>query len=185
MNSDKKLYMYSGVAIATAIVAYFLITRKSKSNSNNAIVEEKVVTDTGSEISLEQALLPAQLESIFKLPLKEAVKKLGNKNIYTKLDNVMARKSPYVDNGFFNNTWGTISGKNTLVGKVIAMAEDKNGAKNADGRFYKWVKVNLSSDAKKSIDASEKESILNQIGGALPINYTIEAYLREDTITLK
>lgn len=185
MNSDKKLYMYSGVAIATAIVAYFVITRKSKSNSNNVIVEEKVVTDTGSEISLEQALLPAQLESIFKLPLKEAVKKLGNKNIYTKVTDVMARKTPNVNNGILNNTWGLISNKDTLVGRVTAIAEDKNGAKNSDGRIYKWVKVNLSSDAKKSIDASEKESFLNRIGGALPINYTIEAYLREDTITLK
>ena len=185
MNSDKKLYIYSGVAIATAIVAYFIITRKSKSNSNNDIVEETVVTDTGSTIPLEQALLPTQLEPIFKLPLKEAVKKLGNKNIYTKVDNVVARKSPFVNNGILNNTWGTISGRNTLVGKVIAIAEDKNSAKNVDGRVYKWVKVNLSSDAKKSIDASEKESFLNKIGGSLPTNYTIEAYLREDTITLK
>ena len=97
----------------------------------------------------------------------------------------MARKTPNVNNGILNNTWGLISNKDTLVGRVTAIAEDKNGAKNSDGRIYKWVKVNLSSDAKKSIDASEKESFLNRIGGALPINYTIEAYLREDTITLK
>ena len=185
MNSDKKLYMYSGVAIATAIVAYFVITKKSKSNVSNKLVEETVVTDTGSEIPLEQALLPTQLEAIFKLPLKEAVKKLGNKNIYTKVDDVMARKSPYVNNGILNNTWGIISDKNTLVGRVTAIAEDKNGAKNVDGRIYKWVKINLSADAKKSINASEKESFLNRIGGALPINYTIEAYVREDTITIK
>jgi hypothetical protein len=182
--NDKKLYMYSGVAIATAIVAYFVITRKSKSIGKDAVVEETVITDTGSEIPLEQALLPAQLEPIFKLPLKEAVKKLGNKSVYTKVDNVMARKSPYVNNGLINNTWGMISAKNTLVGKVIAIAEDKNGAKNVDGRLYKWVKVNLSADAKKSINASEKESFLNKLGGAIPLNYAIEAYFREDTITL-
>jgi hypothetical protein len=183
MNSDKKLYVYSGVAIATAIVAYFVITKKSKLISKSEVVEETVVTDTGSEIPLEQALLPTQLEPIFKLPLKEAVKIIGNKNIYTKVDNVMARKTPNVNNGIFNNTWGLISAKNTLVGRVTAIAEDKNGAKNSDGRVYKWLKVNLSANAKKSIDASEKESFLNRIGGAL-INYTIEAYVREDTITL-
>lgn len=184
--NDKKLYMYSGVAVATAIVAYFVITKKKEPKASiEAKVEETVVTDTGTEIPLEQALLPAQLEPIFKLPLKEAVKKLGNKSVYTKVDNVMARKSPYVNNGVINNSWGMISGKNTLVGKVIAIAEDKNGAKNVDGRLYKWVKVNLSSDAKKSINASDKESFLNKLGGALPLNYTIEAYLREDTITLK
>ena len=104
MNSDKKLYVYSGVAIATAIVAYFVITRKSKSNVDNKLVEETVVTDTGSEIPLEQALLPTQLEPIFKLPLKEAVKIIGNKNIYTKVDNVMARKTPNVNNGIFNKS---------------------------------------------------------------------------------
>lgn len=182
--NDKKLYMYSGVAIATAIVAYFVITRKSKSSGKDAVVEETVITDTGSEIPLEQALLPTQLEPIFKLPLKESVKKLGNKSVYTKVDNVMARKSPYVNNGLINNTWGMISAKNTLVGKVIAIAEDKNGAKNVDGRIYKWVKVNLSADAKKSINANEKESFLNKLGGAIPLNYAIEAYFREDTITL-
>jgi hypothetical protein len=170
MNSDKKLYVYSGVAIAAAIAAYFVITKKSKLNRKDTIVEETVVTDTGFEISIEQALLPTQLQPIFKLPLKEAVKILGNKNVYTKVDNVTARKSPFVNNGILNNRWGTISDKKTLVGRVTAIAEDKNGAKNADGRTYKWVKVNLSANAKKSIGASE--------------NYTIPAYVREDTITL-
>ena len=116
--------------------------------------------------------------------MKEAVKKLGNKNIYTKVDNVMARKTPNVNNGILNNTWGLISAKNTLVGRVTAIAEDKNGAKNSDGRIYKWLKVNLSANAKKSINESEKESFLNRIGGALPTDLTIEAYVREDTITL-
>jgi len=184
MNSDKKLYMYSGVAIATAIVAYFVITRKGKKATSEAIVEETVVTDTGSEIPLEQAVLPTQLSSIFDLPLKEAVKKLGYKQVFTKVDNVTARKSAYVNNGTINNAWGVISQKNTLLGKVIAIAEDENKAKNAKGRVYKWVKVELSPDAKKSINASPKESFLNKIGGALPLNYSIVAYLREDTITL-
>jgi hypothetical protein len=61
MNSDKKIYVYSGVAIATTIVAYFVITKKSKLISKSKVVEEKVVTDTGSEIELDQALLPAEL----------------------------------------------------------------------------------------------------------------------------
>jgi hypothetical protein len=182
--NDKKLYTYSGVAIAMAIVAYFVITRKGKKGTSEAKVEETVVTDTGTEITIEQAVLPTQLADIFNLPLKEAVKKIGNKNVYTKLDNVKARKGANVNNGVVNNAYGTISAKKTLVGKVVAIGEDLNGAKNANGRIYKWVKVNLSPDARKSINESPKESLLNTISGNLSLNGSIPAYFREDTITL-
>jgi hypothetical protein len=182
--NDKKLYMYSGVAIATAIVAYFLITRKSKLSGKDALIEETVVTDTGSEIPIEQAILPVELEAVFNLPLKEAVKKIGNKNVYTKVADVKARKGANVNNGFVNNAYGTIADKNTNVGKVIAISEDSNGAKNVKGRVYKWVKVNLSQEARKSINKSPNESLLNTFSGSLPSTGNVFAYFREDTITL-
>jgi hypothetical protein len=182
--NDKKLYMYSGVAIAMAIVAYFVITRKAKQKSGEAKVEETVVTNTGSEITLDQAVLPAQLSVIFNLPLREAVKKIGNKNVFTKVPNVNARKGANVNNGFVNNSYGVIAEKNINVGKVIALAEDLNGAKNSDGRIYKWVKVNLTQDARKSINASPKESLLNSVVGSIPATGNAFAYFREDTITL-
>ncbi len=40
--NDKKLYMYSGVAIASAIVAYFLITKKSKTSGKDALIEQLI-----------------------------------------------------------------------------------------------------------------------------------------------
>jgi len=176
--------MYSGVAIATAIVAYFVITRKSKTSGKDALIEETVLTDTGTEISVEQATLPIELEAVFNLPLKEAVKKIGNKNVYTKVADVKARKGANVNNGFVNNAYGTIADKNTNVGKVIAISEDSNGAKNVKGRVYKWVKVNLSQDARKSINKSPNESLLNTISGSLSSTGNVFAYFREDTITL-
>jgi len=176
--------MYSGVAIATAIVAYFVITRKSKTSGKDALIEETVLTDTGTEISVEQATLPIELEAVFNLPLKEAVKKIGNKNVYTKVADVKARKGANVNNGFVNNAYGTIADKNTNVGKVIAISEDSNGAKNVKGRVYKWVKVNLSQDARKSINKSPNESLLNTISSSLPSTGNVFAYFREDTITL-
>ena len=166
--NDKKLYMYSGVAIASAIVAYFLITRKSKTSGKDALIEETVITDTGSEIPVEQAILPVELESVFSLPLKEAVRKIGNKNVYTKVADVKARKGANVNNGFVNNAYGTIADKNTNVGKVIAISEDANGAKNVKGRVYKWVKVNLTKEARKALNESPNESLLNAVSGSVP-----------------
>ena len=182
--NDKKLYMYSGVAIASAIVAYFLITRKSKTSGKDALIEETVITDTGSEIPVEQAILPVELEAVFNLPLKEAVRKIGNKNVYTKVADVKARKGANVNNGFVNNAYGTIADKNTNVGKVIAISEDANGAKNVKGRVYKWVKVNLTKEARKALNESPNESLLNTISGSLPTTGNVFAYFREDTITL-
>lgn len=182
--NDKKLYMYSGVAIASAIVAYFLITRKSKTSGKDALIEETVITDTGSEIPVEQAILPVELEAVFNLPLKEAVRKIGNKNVFTKVADVKARKGANVNNGFVNNAYGTIKDKNTNVGKVIAISEDENGAKNVKGRVYKWVKVNLTKEARKALNESPNESLLNAVSGSLPTTGNVFAYFREDTITL-
>ena len=47
MNSDKKLYLYSGLAIALSVVAYVVITRKRKLDTDpSANVLEEITTST-------------------------------------------------------------------------------------------------------------------------------------------
>ena len=108
---------------------------------------------------------------------------ITDENSVTNGINEIVKKYNKID-GFVNNAYGTIADKNTNVGKVIAISEDSNGAKNVKGRVYKWVKVNLSQEARKSINKSPNESLLNTFSGSLPSTGNVFAYFREDTITL-
>ena len=99
------------------------------------------------------------------------------KNIYTKVDNVNPRRTPYVNNGWFvnNGVGGRITQKNTLIGSVTDVVNDKGLLKNNSGAIYKWIKVKPSSDAIKQI--KDDSSIL--MG-----TKTDTFYVREDVIKL-
>ena len=179
MNSDKKLYLYSGLAIALSVVAYVVITRKKKLDTDPSAIEVKqdIVTPTGDEISNEQAVLDPTIAEIIKLPLAEAKAKMLGKNIYTKLDNVNPRQTPYVNNGLFvnNGVGGRITQKNSLIGIVTDVVNDKGLLKNNSGSVYKWIKVKPSLEAIKQI--KDDSSFL--IG-----TKTDAFYVREDVINL-
>ena len=76
MDSDKKLYLYSGLAIALSVVAYVVITEKKKlkldpskdNNSDNLDVE----TSTGDIITMEQAVIDKNLQEILNMPISNA-----------------------------------------------------------------------------------------------------------------
>jgi len=179
MNSDKKLYLYSGLAIALSVVAYVVITRRKKLDTDPSAIEVKpdIVTPTGDEISNVQAVLDPTIAEIIKLPLAEAKAKMLGKNIYTKLDNVNPRQTPYVNNGLFvnNGVGGRITQKNSLIGIVTDVVNDKGLLKNNSGFVYKWIKVKPSLEAIKQI--KDDSSFL--IG-----TKTDAFYVREDVIKL-
>jgi hypothetical protein len=178
MNSDKKLYLYSGLAIALSVVAYVLITKKKKLDSDpTSQVKPDVKTSTGDEITNEQSVVDTALASIVKLPLAEAKSKLLGSNIYTKLDNVNPRQSPYVNNGLLvnNGVGGRITQKDTLIGSVIDVVNDKGSLRNSNGNIFKWLKVKPSTEAIQQI--KDDSNIL--IGSK-----TTDFYVREDVVKL-
>jgi hypothetical protein len=179
MNSDKKLYLYSGLAIALSLVAYVVITTKKKLDSDPFAIEIKpdVITPTGDEISNQQAVIDPILAEIIKLPLAQVKSKLLGKNIYSKVDNVNPRQTPYVNNGIFvnNGVGGRITQKNTLIGVVTDVVNDKGLLKNNSGDIYKWFKVKPSPEAIKQI--KDDSSILM---GTKTQNF----YVRQDVIKL-
>lgn len=179
MNSDKKLYLYSGLAIALSVVAYVVITRKKKLDTDPSAnqVKPDVTTTTGDEISNEQAVIDPTLSEIIKLPLAQAKARMLGKNIYSKVDNVNPRQTPYVNNGWLvnNSVGGRITQKNTLIGTVTDVVNDKGLLKNNSGAIYKWVKVKPSPDAVKQI--KDDSSFL--MG-----TKTDSFYVREDVIKL-
>jgi hypothetical protein len=179
MNSDKKLYLYSGLAIALSVVAYVVITKRKKANTDPTTnVKPDVTTSTGDVISNEQAEIDLSLQEILKLPLAQAKAKLLGKDIYSKLENINPRQSPYVNNGWFvnNSVGGRITQKDTLIGKVTDVKNDIGLLRNGSNNIYKWLKVEPSPEAIKQI--KEDSNIL--LG-----TKTDTFYVREDVIKLK
>ena len=187
MNGDKKLYLYSGLAIALAVVAYVVITKKkplpTTSDKETTTEEEQaddlVVTPSGDTITPEQATVDPTLAEILKLPLAKIKLNMLNKKIYTKLDNVNPRTTPNVNNGAFNNTYGgKIEVKDTLIGVVKDVVEDAGRLTSPQGNVYKWFKVLASKEAIDSINNTK--SWWN-----LPLREGITFYVREDVVVKK
>jgi hypothetical protein len=179
MNNDKKLYLYSGLAIALSVVAYVVITKKKKLNTDpTKNVKQDVTTSTGDVVSVEQAVIDPVLQEIIKLPLAQAKVKLLGKEVYSKVENINPRQTPYVNNGWFvnNGVGGRITQKDTLIGTVTDVVNDKGLLSNNSGSIYKWLKISPSKEAVRQI--KDDSSIL------IPTK-TDSFYVREDVVKLK
>jgi hypothetical protein len=185
MNSDKKLYLYSGLAVALALVVYVVITNKKpspttsdKKTSTEEEAEDTIVTPSGDTVTNEQANIDPTLAEVLNLPLAKIKLNVLNKKVYTKLDNVNPRTQPFVNNGAFNNTFGgKIELKDTLIGTVKDVVEDSGKLTSPKGNVYKWFKVLASKDAIDSINNTK--SWWN-----LPLKEGITFYVREDVVKL-
>jgi len=187
MNSNQKLYLYSGLAIAFSVVVYIVITQKKKVKSDpskedntedNTEGNTDVTTSTGDTITVEQAVIEPILAEMLKLPLAQAKTKLVNKTIYTKVDEVNPRGQPFVNNGVINNTYGgKIVNKNTKIGVVKNVVEDSGKLTNPQGNVYKWLAVISSQEAVDSINKTQ--NFWNR-----SLNSGDVFYVREDVIKL-
>jgi hypothetical protein len=187
MNSDKKLYLYSGLAIAGAIVAYVIITKKKPLISNeegSGVPDAETtvsVTTTGEVIDQNQVLIPTTLVEILKKTSAEATAKLINKPIYTKLDNVKIRRENFVNNGIINNIMSTITNRGTLLGNVIQVVDDKGKLTNPDGKVYKWFRIKPAQITLD--DMNRNKGFLTHV--FLPNTTGKEIFVREDTVQLE
>ena len=188
MEGDKKLYLYSGLAIVGAIIAYAIITKKKplldNSSSEGTGTPDPpstiAITTTGEVVDQAQVAIPVTLADILKKTSAEATVALINKPVYTKLDDVKVRSSNYVNNGLFDNIMSTITNRKSLVGNVIQIVDDKGSLKNSDGRVYKWFRV---KPAQVTLDEMNRnKSFLTHT--FLP-ETTGEIYVREDTVQLE
>jgi hypothetical protein len=186
MNSDKKMYLYSGLAIVGALVAYVIITKKKPSPTDSegtgtTDTETTVaVSTTGEVIDQSQVIIPVDLANILKKTSAQATALLINKPIYSKLDNVKVRMDNFVNNGVVNNIMSTINNKGTLLGNVIQVVDDKGKLTNPEGKIYKWFKIKPSQvaldDMNKNRDFLTRLFLPSTTGGVF--------YVREDTVRL-
>lgn len=187
MNGDKKLYLYSGLAILGAIIAYAIITKKKplpNSSEGTGIPDPETnvaVTTTGEVVDIDQLIIPATLVEILKKTSAQATATLINKPVYTKLDNVKVRNEPYVNNGLINNIMSTITNRGTLLGNVIQVVDDKGKLTNSDGKVYKWFKIKPAQitldDMNRNKDFLTHNFLLNTTGKQI--------YVREDALKLE
>lgn len=185
MQNNKKLYIYSGVAIAGAVLIYLLLNAKNKKNqqvqpNTEEVIEDKTVTtSTGDIITIDQAEIPKSLKDIVDKSLADAKKLLFNKHIYSKVADVNPRTTANVNNGYLNNSFGgKITNKDTFVGNIKDVVEDSGKLKNSSGRVYKWFKILASADAIKQLNDSM--SWFN-----VPLKVGATFYVREDVLRLK
>lgn len=187
MNEDKKLYLYSGLAIVGAIIAYVIITKKKPlvaSSEGAGVPDEETtvaVTTTGEVIDQEQVVIPATLAEILKKTSAQATVALINKPVYTKLDDVKVRNENYVNNGFINNIMSTITNRGTLLGNVIQVVDDKGKLTNPDGKVYKWFKIKPAQITLD--DMNRNKSFFTHV--FLPNSTGKQIYVREDTLKLE
>lgn len=191
MENNKKLYIYSGIAIASAIVVYFLLTNKKNKNKEVKSTDEQdlvvdvddtVVTDTGDTIDIDQVEIPKTLSDILNKSVFEANKLLLNKSIYTKLNDVIVRQENYVNNGIINNIESSITNSGFFLGNVTQVVEDKGKMKNLNGRIYKWLKVKLSDIAITELNKNRPFLSRKLTKEIAPL---FSFYVREDTIKLE
>jgi hypothetical protein len=185
--SDKKLYLYSGLAIVTAVVAYLIITNKkpleNASSEGTGLPDESgtiATTTTGEIVDQSQVVIPTTLLDVLKKTTAEANAVLINKPVYTKLDNVKVRNENYVNNGILNNVMSTITNRGTLLGTVIQIKDDKGKLVNSDGRVYKWFRIKPSQIAFDDMNRNK-----NFLTRTFSPEYTKEIYVREDTVKLE
>jgi hypothetical protein len=187
MNSDQKLYLYSGLAIVGAIIAYAIITKKktlpdsSEGTGTPDPEPEVAVTTTGEVIDIEQAIIPITLVEILKKTSAQATVDLINKPVYTKLDNVKVRNEPYINNGLINNIMSTITNRGTLLGNVIQVVDDKGKLTNSDGRVYKWFKIKPAQITLDDMNRN-KDFLTHKF---LPNTTGKQIYVREDALKLE
>lgn len=186
MNGDKKMYLYSGIAIALAVVAYLVITKKKdipndSSEGTDDDSENVAVTTTGEVVTEEQVVIPTALSEILKKTSAQATVNLVNKPIYTKLDDVKVRYENFVNNGIIDNIMSKITNRGTLLGNVIQIVDDKGKLTNSDGRILKWFKIKPSQIALD--DMNRNKSFLTHI--FLPNTTGKQIYVREDTVKLE
>ena len=187
MDSNKKLYLYSGLAIVASLVAYALITKKKtlpSSSEGTGIPDPETnvaVTTTGEVIDQEQTVIPATLTEVLKKNSAEATVALINKPVYAKLDNVKVRYEPFVNNGLINNVMSSITNKGTLLGNVIQVVDDKGKLQNADGRVWKWFKIKPAQITLD--DMNRNKNFLTHV--FLPNSTGKQIYVREDVVKLE
>jgi hypothetical protein len=175
MSTEKNLkygfYALAGIALILGVV---LLGKKEPEPKPEPKPEP---SPTDPVIDPVQATVPQNLKTI--LASKDPIVALKGRKIYAKVANAKGRKTANVNDGIVNNiAFEAIDGE--YLGYPTRVANDINGAKDASGKVYKWIRITLDEKAWNRFNDT-KSFLFKQLGMNNGNNF---AWFREDVIKL-
>jgi hypothetical protein len=183
MKTDKILkYTFYGVGAIAVVLVILAVIKKNKEGGSGDSSGGENVPDKPNEtvIDPKQAAVPTDLKAI--LAMKDAIAKLKGRKIYAKIDRAKGRSEAKVNDGWGLGT--NVVFESTPQGEFLGYAQfvvnDKNSAKDAQGKIYKWIRITLDDKAWNRYNDT-KPWLTKQTFKSKNNDF---AYFREDVIRL-
>lgn len=150
MKTDKILkYSFYGIGAIAVILGVLFIMKKKKDDDGDDGSGDENIPDKPNQnpINPKQAAVPLDLKAI--LATKDPIALLNGRKIYSKIDKATGRNESRVNNGWGlgNNIIFTSTPQGEFLGYARFVVNDKNGAKDAQGKIYKWIRIVLDDKA--------------------------------------
>lgn len=184
MNTEKGLkYGFLFIAGVAVILGVVLLGKKkpdddgddgSGGGGDNTPKPNEPVIDP------KQASVPLNLKSI--LASKDPMSLLKGRKLYAKIDKAKGRSEARVNDGWGlgNNIVFESTPEGEFLGYAQFVVNDKNGAKDAQGKLYKWIRITLDDKPWNRYNDT-KSWLTKQLFKGKNNDF---AYFREDVIRL-
>jgi len=183
MKNDKVLkYSLYGVGVIAVLLGIVFLTKKNKDDDGDDGSGDENIPDKPNQnpIDPKQTAVPSDLKTI--LATKDPMLLLKGRKIYAKIDKAKGRSEARVNDG-----WGLGSNlifESTPQGEFLGYAQfvvnDKNSAKDAQGKIYKWIRITLDNKAWNRYNDTKSWLTKETFKG----KNNDFAYFREDVIRL-
>ena len=183
MKNDKILkYSLYGVGVIAVLLGIVFLTKKNKGDDGDDGSGDENIPDKPNQTPIDpkQTAVPSDLKAI--LATKDPMLLLKGRKIYAKIDKAKGRSEARVNDG-----WGLGSNlifESTPQGEFLGYAQfvvnDKNSAKDAQGKIYKWIRITLDDKAWNRYNDT-KSWLTKQTFKGKNNDF---AYFREDVIRL-
>lgn len=183
MKNDKVLkYSLYGVGVIAVLLGIVFLTKKNKDDNGDGGSGDENIPDKPNQTPIDpkQTAVPSDLKAI--LATKDPMLLLKGRKIYAKIDKAKGRSEARVNDG-----WGLGSNlifESTPQGEFLGYAQfvvnDKNSAKDAQGKIYKWIRITLDNKAWNRYNDTKSWLTKETFKG----KNNDFAYFREDVIRL-
>jgi hypothetical protein len=150
MKTDKILkYSFYGIGAIAVILGVLFVMKKKKDDDGDDGSGGENIPDKPNQIPIDpkQAAVPSDLKAI--LVTKDPMLLLKGRKIYAKVDKAKGRSEARVNDGFGlgSNLIFESTPQGEFLGYAQFVSNDKNSAKDAQGKIYKWIRITLDDKA--------------------------------------
>lgn len=145
MSAEKGLkYGFFALAGIAVILGVVLLGKKKPDDDGGGGDEVEPVKPNQPVIDPRQAAVPLDLKAI--LASKDPMSLLKGRKLYAKIDKAKGRSEARVNDGWGlgNNIVFESTPEGEFLGYAQFVVNDKNGAKDAQGKLYKWIRITLA-----------------------------------------